>query len=72
MYKVTLLYGQPADAGAFDKYFLETHIPITEKLEGYLKMELTHFESSRSGEKPPFYRMAELYFCRPALHAACS
>ncbi|WP_052273316.1 EthD family reductase [Flavihumibacter solisilvae] len=62
MYKVTLLYSQPADAAAFDKYFLETHLPLAERLEGYLKMELTNFVSNPSGEKPPFYRMSELYF----------
>lgn len=62
MYKVTLLYGQPADAAAFDKYFLETHLPLAERLDGYLKMEVTHFVRGPSGEKPPFYRMAELYF----------
>ena len=62
MYKVTLLYGQPADTAAFDKYFLETHLPLAERLEGYLKMELTHFVNGPSGEKPPFYKMSELYF----------
>lgn len=62
MYKVTLLYGHPADPDSFEKYYEETHIPIAARMEGVSRMEFTRFLTGPSGEKPPYYRMAEIYF----------
>lgn len=62
MFKVTVLYGHPTDAEAFEKYYYETHIPIASKMQNVTKVELTKYVSAPDGSKPAYYRMAELYF----------
>ncbi len=62
---VTVIYKQPKDAAAFEKYYKETHLPlVTAKQQeiGFTKAELTKFNSTLDGKKPTFYRQAELYF----------
>ncbi|HLJ46672.1 MAG TPA: EthD family reductase [Bryobacteraceae bacterium] len=34
MAKVVVMYNQPADPAAFDKYYFETHVPIADKIPG--------------------------------------
>jgi uncharacterized protein (TIGR02118 family) len=62
MVKVTVLYDQPEDPAAFEKYYLETHIPE----HGMKIPNVTRLEASKvvanPGEQPPFYRTADLYF----------
>lgn len=65
MIKVTLLYAHPADTEAFEKYYSETHLPMAAKMKGVLKLELSKFLPGPDGSKPPYYRMAELYFASP-------
>ena len=62
MIKATLLYGQPADPVAFEKYYGETHLPLAAKMKGVTKLELTKFLSAPDGGKSAYYRMAELFF----------
>ena len=62
---VTVIYNQPKDSKAFEKYYSETHLPlVTSKQQeiGFTKAELTKFVSTLDGKKPSFYRQAELYF----------
>lgn len=66
MIKATVLYGHPNDTDAFEKYYAETHTPIASGMKGVDKMELTKFVSAPDGGKPAYYRIAELYFARPA------
>ena len=61
MFKVTVLYNHPADAEAFEKYYVETHTPIAKKIPTLTRMELTKFVDGPAG-KPAYYRMAELCF----------
>ncbi len=65
MIKITVLYGHPADADAFENYYAETHLPLTAKVQGIEKTEMIKFLSSVDGSKPAWYRMAELYFSSP-------
>lgn len=60
--KLTVIYGHPEDAEAFEEYYSKTHAPIAARIKGVSRMELTKFQGSSNGEKPPYYRMAELYF----------
>jgi len=62
MFKVTLLYGHPTDSEAFEQYYTETHLPLASKMKGVDKLELTRFLPSADGNKPEYYRMAELFF----------
>ena len=62
MWKVTVLYGHPTNAEDFEKYYAETHLPLASRMKGLARVELTRFVSGPDGGRPPFYRMAELYF----------
>src|SRR5438552_1873144 len=59
MVKLTVLYDQPEDPAAFEKYYNETHIPEHgQKIPNVIKLEA----NKAVGENPPFYRSADLYF----------
>ncbi len=62
---VTVIYNSPKNAAAFEKYYKETHVPLVVANQGeigFKRADLTKFESTLDGKKPPFYRQAELYF----------
>ncbi len=62
---VTVIYKQPKDTAAFEKYYAETHVPLvgaSQQEIGFTKAELTKFESNLDGSAPALYRQAELYF----------
>jgi len=62
---VTVIYNQPKDPAAFEKYYASTHLPMVVANQdeiGFKRADLTKFESTLDGKKPPFYRQAELYF----------
>jgi uncharacterized protein (TIGR02118 family) len=62
---VTVLYKQPKDTAAFEKYYAETHLPLVTANQaeiGFVKADLTRFVSNLDGSPPAFYRQAELYF----------
>lgn len=65
MIKLTVLYGHPTDTGAFERYYLSTHLPIVETMKGYTKAELTLFMPQADNSPAPFYRMAEFWFDGP-------
>lgn len=66
MIKATVLYGHPANAEEFEKYYYETHLPLAARTPGVLKSEYTKFLPNADGSSPAYYRMAELYFTGPA------
>jgi uncharacterized protein (TIGR02118 family) len=71
MIKLTVLYGQPTDANVFEDYYANTHLPISSKIKGAEKVELTKFLSAPDGSPAAHYRMAEFWFTGPeALQAA--
>jgi uncharacterized protein (TIGR02118 family) len=62
MVKVTVLYDQPEDPAAFEKYYLETHIPEHGvRIPNVIKLEANKAVAD-PGEQPAFYRTADLYF----------
>ena len=66
---VTVLYNQPKDTAAFEKYYAEKHLPLlaTKAKEiGYTKGILVKFASNADGSKPSHYREAELWFASEA------
>jgi uncharacterized protein (TIGR02118 family) len=61
----TVIYKQPKDTAAFEKYYAETHVPLVAANQpeiGFTRAELTRFESNVDGSPPALYRQAELYF----------
>ena len=62
---VTVIYKQPKDTAAFEKYYAETHVPLVganQQEIGFSRAELTKFASNLDGSAPALYRQAELYF----------
>jgi uncharacterized protein (TIGR02118 family) len=62
---VVVLYTEPADTAAFEKYYAETHVPLVGKHAteiGFTRAVLTKFDRTVDGKKPPYYREAQLWF----------
>ncbi|MGQ0699728.1 MAG: EthD family reductase [Panacagrimonas sp.] len=62
---VTVLYNQPKDPAAFEKYYAETHLPLVGKGAEDIQMrrkELTKFSKNLDGSPAAYYRQAKLYF----------
>lgn len=62
MVKLIVLYNHPTDPAAFDKYYEETHIPIAAKIPNVKRFEAGKAIGTPSGNAPPYYYVAELYF----------
>jgi uncharacterized protein (TIGR02118 family) len=60
--KLIVAYPQPVDIDAFEKLYVEEHVPLAvAKLEGKTKIVATKIIASPQG-KPQFYRVAEVHF----------
>lgn len=62
MMKITVLYGHPKSPEAFESYYFGTHIPLSGKMTGLARVEVTKFLPGPDGSAPSWYRMAELYW----------
>lgn len=62
MVKLTALYKHPEDVEAFDRHYFGVHCPLTSKMPGLLKIEVTRFSKTPMGETSPYYMQADLYF----------
>ncbi len=62
MAKVLVMYNQPADPAAFDKYYFETHVPIADKIPGLRSGTVNQgpVVGVTGGSAP--YLIAELHF----------
>ena len=63
--KITVLYGAPKDPAAFEKYYLETHMPMVYAMKEIKRSEISMGLPSPDGKAPAFYRIAELWFESP-------
>jgi|SRR5690625_404065 len=61
MYRCTILYGQPDDPAAFDRYYREVHIPIARKMSGLTGWNLTWIDSMNGDLGSEIYLIADLY-----------
>jgi len=62
--KLVVLYPYPQDLDAFERAYMEDHVPMVnkDKLKGITKFVATKVVGTADGSAPPFYRMAELHF----------
>jgi uncharacterized protein (TIGR02118 family) len=61
--KLVVIYPYPTDVDGFEKAYVDEHVPLAkEKIRGMTKFVLTRVVGTPDGQKPPFYRIAELYF----------
>src|SRR5438874_13472671 len=62
---VVVLYNQPKDTAAFEKYYAEKHVPLFASHAreiGVTRVELIKFTSTADGKAPTLYREADLRF----------
>ncbi len=60
--KILVIYPRPHDEEAFEKVYLEEHIPLVEqKFKGMTRLVLTKVNASPQG-KVSAYRVAEVHF----------
>ncbi len=62
---VFVLYNQPKDTAAFEKYYAEKHLPLLASHAqeiGATRTELMKFAATIDGQRPGVYRMADLRF----------
>ena len=60
---VIVLYNQPKDTTAFEKYYTEKHMPLFASHAqeiGVTRVELVKFPATIDGQRPALYRMADL------------
>jgi uncharacterized protein (TIGR02118 family) len=62
MVKVTVLYGPPADAAAFEDHYANTHLPLAAKMPNVKRFEASRVVGTPEGGEAPYYRIAELWF----------
>jgi len=66
--KLIVIYPYPTDPDAFEKAYVNDHVPLAkEKIKGMTKFVATKIVGTPTGQKPPFYRIAELHF--PSIEA---
>jgi uncharacterized protein (TIGR02118 family) len=63
--KVTVLYGEPKDPAAFEKYYLGNHMPMVYALKEIKHSEISMGLPGPDGKPPAFYRVAEIWFDNP-------
>ena len=62
MIKVTVLYGHPTDASAFEDHYANTHLPLAAKIPNVRRFEASRVTPGADGGDAPYYRIAELWF----------
>ena len=61
MTRLLVLYGQPVDPAAFDKYYREVHIPLAKQMKGIRKWTVGRVTGTAGGEPSPYHYAADLY-----------
>jgi len=61
MVKLLVLYGQPHDPAAFDRYYDEVHIPLAKRMKGLKKWTIGKVLGTPAEKPAPYYYVAELY-----------
>lgn len=71
--KLTVVYGQPDDADAFDKHYHEVHMPIVGRWPDVQRTEVAKVSGGPMGSPAPYHLITEIYFAsEDALNGALS
>ena len=67
MVKLMVLYGRPDDPTAFEEYYVNTHLPLVEKVPNLQKFETSKTIATKTiatpdGSEPNYYRISEYSF----------
>ncbi|MFO0868841.1 MAG: EthD family reductase [Pirellulales bacterium] len=61
MIRLLVLYGQPRDPAAFDRYYADIHIPLARRMQGLRKWTIGKVTGVPGGGPAPYYYVADLY-----------
>jgi uncharacterized protein (TIGR02118 family) len=61
MLKLIALYKHPEDKAAFDEHYFNVHAPLTAKIPGLRKMDVTKIIGSPMG-KSEYYLQCDMYY----------
>jgi uncharacterized protein (TIGR02118 family) len=64
--KLVVLYTHPDDPDAFDRHYLDVHVPLVNAIPGMQRAETGRLVSAFDGGEQTFYRIAELYYADTA------
>jgi uncharacterized protein (TIGR02118 family) len=62
MARLVVMYKTPKDKTAFDKHYVETHVPIAKKIPGVRKYEISQGPIVTPGGPADFHLIAILHF----------
>lgn len=62
MARLVVMYKTPKDAAAFDKHYVETHIPLAKKIPGLRKFEINQGPIGTPAGPSNFHLIAILHF----------
>jgi uncharacterized protein (TIGR02118 family) len=62
MTKLMVLYRKPADATAFDAYYVDTHVPIAKKIPGLERYEVSDGAVAGANGLAGYHLVATLQF----------
>ena len=62
MARLLVMYRTPKNAGAFDKYYFESHVPIAKKIAGLRKYEVSQGPVVTPTWPSGFHLIATLHF----------
>jgi uncharacterized protein (TIGR02118 family) len=62
MARMVVIYKKPADVKAFEKHYFETHIPLSKKIPGLRKYEISDGPITVVAGPPDVYLIGTLYF----------
>ena len=74
MYRLYAVWTQPNDPEAFEKHYVDVHVPLAAKIPGLAKLVTTRTTTVLGDEPSPYHRIAELWFedeeaCRRAMQS---
>jgi len=65
MVKLVVAYGHPEAPDAFDRHYVERHIPLAQKIPNLRRFEAGKVLGTADGSAAPYYFIAELLFDSP-------
>lgn len=60
--KLTVIYDNPTDPGAFEAAYEAEQLELARKIPGYLRVEASKVWPKEDGSPTPAYRMIDLYY----------
>jgi uncharacterized protein (TIGR02118 family) len=60
--KLSVVYGTPEDAAAFEKHYFDVHMPIVARWPGVERTEVARVSGGPMGSASPYHLITEIYF----------